>query len=252
MLQIFDAYRRIVDQLDNESHQFTVDDFQSSDCFVLSLYRSMLDYSLAIDSSFRCKDYIMLPIALRSMAEAYGNLESLCRVEGFGSSYEFRGAWQRELDIQSFIKFMDDNPDSFLYLKRMYDDEKKYLEKLSPFVAAQKEKGIKVVSGARLFATKESEEILHTAYRMSNSFLHNDMYGIERRNWKIIGNKRVVLSSRDNLSDVVLSCLFYSIKILSNSCKEIERIYDWFTYPKNLDSRIQSFIVRMDGYANVS
>ena len=252
MIQIFDSYRKIVDKLDEESQQLTVEDYQSTECFILSLYRSMLDYALAMDSSFRSKDYILLPVSLRAMAEAYGNMESLCQIEGFGSSYELRGVWQRELDIKSFIKFMDANPDSLQHLRTMYEDEKSNLEKLSPFVAKQEKAGVKKVTGMGLFSTVESQEIFHTAYRMSNSFLHNDMYGIERRNWKMISGKKAVVSARDTLSDIVLSCLYYSVKILSNSFKELEKVFDWAKYPKNLDSRIESFLVRMNAYADIS
>ena len=128
MLDVFDSYRRIVDKLEENACEFTVSDFQSSESFTLSLYRSILDYAKMMDSSFRNKDYIALPVALRAMAEAFGSLYSLCSVENFGNSYELSGLDQRRKDINSLIKYADENPRLNEKLKVLYDKEKEELK----------------------------------------------------------------------------------------------------------------------------
>jgi len=98
----------------------------------------------------------------------------------------------------------------------------------------------------------ETEEVYHTAYRLSNSFLHNDLCAMEKRNWKRANGKNTIVSASDLRLNLILSCLFYSIKIASESYKKLKAIFEWPDFSSNLDFRIKSFWVRLDDYANMS
>lgn len=252
MSDMFNSYRRIIDKLEEDAHWFVVKDFQSSEAYVLSLYRSILDYAKAMDTTCRNKDYIILPVALRAMSEAYAGLDSLARIEGFAASYELSSLDQRRKDINSFISYLDEHPHIKVRLRPMYDAEKEELERIRPFIRRMKADNVKIVKGVNLFSSDETKEVYHTAYRLSNSFLHNDAFAVERRNWKRANGKNAIVSASESRSNIVLSCLFYSIKITSESYRKLKAIFEWPDFSSNLDSRIKSFLVRFDEYANVS
>jgi len=149
-----------------------------------SLYGSILEFSSTLIPLYRSEHYYGIPIILRTILEAYVDLENLCRDPKYGYSLTISS-------LKESLKFLwaaksDDNVYMSIIAKAPDLDQR--IAEMEGKIEDLKAKGYQDLNKRQRFEQADMEDEYKTIYNMLCSAAHNDLRTLRDRHLVLDGN----------------------------------------------------------------
>lgn len=181
---VLDFLEKEIKELTELAAKFQFDASHPLHQHTISLYGTTLELSSALIPLYRSGHYSGIPILLRSILEAYVDLENLCHDPKYGYTLTISS-------IKESLKFLraaksDDNVYMDIIAKAPDLDER--IATMQSEIDTLKESGYKDLNKLQRFQQADMEDEYRTIYNMLCSAAHNDFRTLRERHMVLDGD----------------------------------------------------------------